>query len=338
MKVGNVSKLVPNFNDKHNYVVHRDNLLLYEKLGIKIKKINRGITFEESPWLKKYIELNTDLRTKSTNNFEKDFFKLMNNSVFGKTMENIRNRVDVRLITSELQAKKLISKPNFEHRTIFSENLIAVHMKPTKVYYNKPLYLGMCILDLSKTLMYGFHYNYIKKKYKENASLLNTDTDSLMYEIKTEDFYKDIIPDVDGLFDTSNFPNDHPSGITSGINKKVPGMFKDETGGKQISEFVGLRAKLYSYKTYDYEEKKCKGINKSVIKKNITFDDYKKCLLDRVEITKSMNVIRSRNHEIYSERIDKIALSSDDDKRVILEDGIYTLAHGSYKIAPKIGI
>ena len=138
-------------------------------------------------------------------------------------METIRNRVDVRLVTSEKQAKKLISKPNFEHRTIFPENLTAVHMKKTKQYNNKPIYLGTCILDLSKTLMYDFHYKYVKKKYGEKASLLFTDTDSLMYEIETNDFYEDINPDVDRLFDTSNYSADHKSGMKVGINKKVPG-------------------------------------------------------------------------------------------------------------------
>ena len=154
----------------------------------------------------------------------------------------IRNRVDIKLITNEKEAKKLISKPNFEHRTIFTENLIAVHMKKKKVYYNKPIYLGLCVLDLSKTLMYDFHYNYIKKKYGQAASLLFTDTDSLAYEIKTEDFYKDINPDVERLFDTSN-PEAHESEIKVDVNKKVPGMFKDEAEGEQILEFVGLRAK-----------------------------------------------------------------------------------------------
>ena len=331
LNVGNVDKLIPNLMNKERYVLHRDNLLLYESLGIKIKKIHRGITFVESPWLKEYIDLNTGLRAKATNTFEKDFVKLMNNSVFGKTMENIRNIVDIKLITNEKEAKKLISKPNFHHRTIFTENLIAVHMKKTKVYYNKPIYLGMCILDLSKTLMYDFHYNYIKKKYSEGASLLFTDTDSLAYEIDTEDFYKDINPDVERLFDTSNYPEDHESGIKVGINKKVPGLFKDEAGGKQILEFVGLRAKLYSYRMKDYEEKKCKGVKKAVVRKSIKFEDYKKCLLDGQAIHRTMNIIRSHQHEIYSERVNKVALSREDDKRIILEDGIHTLAHGHHK-------
>ena len=139
----------------------------------------------------------------------------------------------------------------------------------------------MCILDLSKTLMYDFHYNYIKKKYGDKAKLLLTDTDSLMYEIQTEDFYKDINGDVKDRFDTSGYPPDHPSGIPSGFNKKVLGMFKDEVNGNVINEFVGLRAKLYSYKMFVGEEsKKCKGVKKSVVKKSITHEDYKRCLTD----------------------------------------------------------
>ena len=204
--VNNVEKLIPNLNNKVKYVVHHETLKLYESLGLKVTKIHRGITFEESTWLKPYIDLNTNLRAKASNDFEKDFFKLMNNSVFGKTMENVRKRVDVRLVTNKKDAKKLISQPNYKHRTIFCENLVAIHMKKTKLVFNKPVYLGMCILDLSKTIMYNFHYNYIKPKYGEMAKLLFTDTDSLVYEIETDDFYKDISPDVRDMFDTSNYP------------------------------------------------------------------------------------------------------------------------------------
>ncbi|XP_065664717.1 uncharacterized protein LOC136086350 [Hydra vulgaris] len=181
-----------------------------------ITKIHRGVMFEERAWLSQYIELNTNLRTKATNDSEKEFFKLMNNSVFGKTMENIENRVDVRLVTNRDEAVKLASRPNYESRTIFNENLIAIHMKKTKLMYNKPTYLGMCILDLSKTLMYEFHYDYIKKKYADQAKLLFTDTDSLTYEIKTEDFYDDIKNDIESKFDTSVFNPNHPA-----INNKV---------------------------------------------------------------------------------------------------------------------
>ena len=213
-------------------------------MGLKLTKIHRGIKFEESQWLEKYIALNTELRTSAKNDFEKDFVKLVNNSVFGKNMENIRNRVDIKLVNDKKQAEKLSAKPNFNHCNIFSEDLVAVHMKKTKLVFNKAVYLGMCILDLSKTLMYDFHYNYIKSKYGDKAKLLFTDTDSLMYEIQTEDFYKDISVDVKLRFYTSDYLPNHPSGIPSGL---VLGMVKDEASGKVIDEFVGLRAKLYSY-------------------------------------------------------------------------------------------
>ena len=206
-------------------------------------------------------------------------------------------------------------------------------MKKISLKFDKPVYLGMCILDLSKTLMYDFHYNYIKKKYGDNAKLLFTDTDSLMYEIKTEDFYKDISGDVKDRFDTSDYPPNHPSGIPIGVNKKVLGMFKDEVAGRCIEEFVGLRAKLYSYKMFEGEEsKKCKGIKKLVVKKNITHEDYKKCLFTEKEQLRKMNVIRSYEHEVYTEEVNKVALCPDDDKRHILEGLTDTLALKHYRI------
>ena len=275
-----VEKLIPNLQDKEKYVIHYKNLKQYLDLGLELTCIHRGINFEESEWLKTYIDINTKLRAKAKNNFEKDFFKLMNNSVFGKTMENIRNRVNIKLVNNRDKAKKLTAKPYFKHLNIFCEELIAVHMKKTSLIFNKPVYLGMCILDLSKTIMYEFHYKYIKPKYGDKAKLLFTDTDSLMYEIKTEDFYKDISGDVKDRFDTSDYPPNHPSGIPTGCNKKVLGIFKDEVAGRIIEEFVGLRAKLYSYKMFEGEEsKKCKGIKKSVVKKSITHEDYKNCFL-----------------------------------------------------------
>ena len=163
-------------------------------------RIDRAIKFAESAWLESYITLNTDLRTNAINDFEKDFFKLMNNGVFGKTMENIRNRVDIRLVNDRRKAEKLAAKPNFKHLTIFDEDLVSIHMKRTKLKFNKPVYCGMAILDLSKTLMYDFHYNNIKLKFGENAKPLFTDTDLLCYEIQTDDFFKDISQDVDQKF------------------------------------------------------------------------------------------------------------------------------------------
>ena len=331
-----VTKLIPNLSNKKKYIVHHETLKLYESLGLKVRKIHRGIKFSESAWLEKYICLNTDLRIKAKNDFEKDFFKLMNNSVFGKTMENIDKRVDIRLVCNENKAIKLVAKPNYDCTTIFDKNLIAVHMQKTKVYYNKPIYLGMSILDLSKNLMYDFHYNYVKTKYGDKAELLFTDTDSLMYEIQTEDFYKDIADDVNEWFDTSDIPSDHPSGIKSGVNKKVIGKFKDEACGKQIEEFVGLRSKLYSFKLADEDHKKCKGIKKNIIKKAITHEDYKNCLFTGEEHRREMIVIQSEKHDIYTQQINKIALSAEDDKRVV--QGIHTKAYGHYEIIEQINV
>ena len=328
-----VEKLIPNLRDKNKYVIHYKNLIQCLRLGMKLKRIHRGIKFVETEWMKPYINMNTQLRAKAKNNFEKDHYKLMNNSVFGKTMENIRNRVNVKLVNNEEKARKLIAKPNYRSCKIFSENLISVHMKKTSLFMNKPVYLGACILDLSKTLMYDFHYKYIKPMYKNKAKLLFTDTDSLMYEIETEDFYKDISGDVKDRFDTSDYPDRHPSGIPTGENKKVLGMFKDETAGKIIKEFVGLRAKMYSYKMYEGEEsKRCKGIKKQVVEKSITHEDYKTCLETGKEQLRKMNIIRSYEHEIYTEEVNKVALSAEDDKRYITEDGKHTLAWGHYKI------
>ena len=177
-----------------------------------------------------------------------------------------------------------------------------------------------------------FHYYYIKKKYGDKAKLLFTDIDSLMYEIETEDFYEDIRADVKDRFDTSNFPKEHESGIPTRCNKRVLGMFKDEADGEIIDEFVGLRAKLYSYKMLEGKEsKKCKGVKKYVVKKNIAHEDYKYGLFTGKEQLRKMNVIRSYKHEVYTEEINKLALSADDSKRHILEDGVHTLAWGHYK-------
>ena len=328
-----VKKLIPNLWDKNNYVVHYKTLMQYLSLGMKLKKIHRGIKFIEADFLKPYIDKNTNLRTQAKNNFEKDFFKLMNNSVFGKTMENIRNRVNVKLVNTGEQFKKLVAKPNYNSCKIFNENLVSVHMKKTSLTMNKPVYLGMCILDLSKIIMYDFHYRYIKPKYGSKAKLLFTDTDSFLYEIQTEDFYKDISGDVKDRFDTSDYPEGHPSGIPTGINKKVLGKFKDEEAGKIIKEFVGLRAKLYSYKMDEGKEnKRCKGIKKAVVEKSIRHEDYKTCLETGKEQLRRQNIIRSYEHVIYTEEVNKIALSAADDKRYLLKDSYDTLAWGHRRI------
>ena len=179
--------------------------------------------------------------------------------------------------------------------TIFDENLAAVHMHKTKLEFNKPIYVGASILELSKTLMYDFHYNYAKKKWR-NLFPCFTDTDSLLYEIGTENFYKDISEDVETMYDTSDYPKEgHPSGIPVGKNKTVPGLMKDEIAGKSISKFVGLRSKLYAVKMDEGKEtKKCKGTKKNIVKQEISFKDYVDCLFSGNSQTREMNLMQQK--------------------------------------------
>ena len=189
--------------------------------------------------MKSYIDFNTKLRTEAKNKFEKDFFKLMNNSVFGKTMENIRQHKDIRLATNEASYLKKVMKPNFKSGICFSENLMGCEMSKTKIVMNKLVYIGQAILDLSKTVMYEFHYDYMQPKYGDNLTLCYMDTDSFVYHIKTKDFYTDIAPDVRNRFDTSAYKN-RSRPLEAGLNKKVIGLMKDELSGEIMTEFVAL--------------------------------------------------------------------------------------------------
>ena len=212
--------------------------------------------------------MNTKLRTEAKNDFEKDFFKLMNNSFFGKTMEKVGNHRDIKLLTTNERKNKLVSEPNYHTTKHFSEDLQAIEMKKTKVIMNKPVYLGQAILDISKTLMYEFWYDYIKPKYQEKAKLCYMDTDSFIIHIETEDFYKDIAQDINKWFDTSGYNEKDKRPLPIGINKKVIGMFKDELNGKIMIEFCALRAKTYAFLLDDNTEKKrAKGTKKCIIKR-----------------------------------------------------------------------
>ena len=330
ISTGLVHKLIPTLNNKEKYVLHYRNLQLYTDLGLKITKIHRVLEFNQSPWLKQYIDFNTEKRKNAKNAFEKDFFKLMNNSVFGKTMENIRKRVDVRLVTDEKKLLKMASKPTYVSSKIFNDDLVAVHKIKETLTLNRPAYVGMCILDLSKTLMYDFHYNYIKKKYGDKAKLLFTDTDSLTYEIEAEDVYQDFFNDKD-KFDNSDYPESSP--YFDKTNKKVIGVFKDEASSIPIIEFVGLRSKMYSYmKDNDQVGKTAKGIKKNIIKKDITHENYKQTLFENKQMHHKMKTIRSQNHELGSYEINKVSLSCFDDKRYIHNNGVTSYAYGHYKI------
>ena len=338
LMLGSVEKLTQNLRNKKGMVLHGRNLELFLSLGMKLKTIRRGIKFSEKPFMKCYIDKNTELRAKGKTKFEKEFFKLMNNSVFGKTMENLRKRVSIELVKDAEKAEKLVNKSNFVEMKIFDEFLIAVKIRNTRVVMNKPIYAGMTTLDLSKLLMFNFHYGYVKKKW-DKVSVVYTDTDSLVLEIETEDFFADIAADVPEWFDTNDFPADHPA-VLNGMpivleNKKKIGLMKDECGGLIMTECVALKPKLYSFlleaNEKIMEKQKAKGVKKCMIKKSLRHANFVKCLMTGKNQLRKQTLFRSREHHLFTENMTKIALSAADDKRIVLENGIDTLALGHWR-------
>ena len=242
-------------------------------------------------------------------------------------MENIRKHGDIKLVTTDKKRSKLVSEPNYHTINLISEDLSIIEVKNTKLKINKRIYLGLSILEISKILMYEFWYDYMKLKYNDNVRLCYMDTDNFIMNIKTNDFYKDISDDVDNRFYTSNYEVKRPLPIRK--NKKIIGLMKDELGGEIITEFIALRPKTYSYLTdNDKIDKKTKGTKKCVIKKMIKFDDYKKCLLNDEIILKSQQRFISNKHDVYTEDVNKIALSNDDDKRIVSSNKITSYPYG----------
>ena len=328
LKPPDSKKLLLTLEDKNDYVVHYENLKFYLKQGMKLKRVKRVLEFEQECWMEPYIRMNTEFRKQAKNDFEKNFYKLMNNSVFGKTMENLRNRVDIKIVRSNEKDKirKLVASPLYSRHAIFTNDLVGIDMRKSRLLLNKPVYTGMTILDKSKTLMYDFFYNHLKKQYGEKCELLYTDTDSLLLKIETEDVYKDIKAN-ENFYDTSDYPKEHP--LHSTVNKKVLGKMKDECAGTPISEYVGLRSKMYSILKADEKNiRKAKGVKKNVVKKQIKHEQYKQVLFSKEQMWHGMNILRSEGHEIYGMHVNKISLSPFDSKRWIADDGINTKAYG----------
>ena len=224
---------------------------------MKLTKIHRVLKFKQSDWMKKYIDFNTEKRMNAANDFEKDFFKLMINSVYGKTMENLRKRINVRLVNNAKDFLKYTNRPTYVTHKIFGKDYNAFPEIKQVLVLNKPISVEFTVLELSKLLMYDFHHNFIKKNF--NAELLFTDTGSLTYEIKSEDVYKEFFKLKD-LFDFSNYSKD--SEFFNIINMKVVGKMKDEFRGVIATEFVGLKSKMYSIKEIDGKETNtAKGVN-----------------------------------------------------------------------------
>ena len=328
MKGKPTEKLVPTLHDKTKYVLHYRNLKQYMSLGLRLTKIHRAIGFHQSKWLQPYIDFNTEMWKATKNTFENDFCKLMNNSVFGKTMENMRKRINVKLCSNERQFKRQVVKLESRRFKMFNEDLVGVHLQVSNLVLNKPIYVGTSILDLSQTLMYDFHYNHIQSKYRK-AKLLFTDTqcDSLCYHIETKDIHGDM--SLDDLSDNSKYPTDHM--CHSDKNKKVLGKMKDKTAGVPMMEIAGLRSKMYNMVYEDKEKKTAKGIGRASLRE-MKHAEYVQCLLDKCSTIAQFNIIRSYAHQVYSERVTKVALSPFDDKRYVLEDEVTTLAHGHSRI------
>ena len=290
------------------------------------------------PWLNDYIQLNINLRQQATTNFEKQMFKLFNNAVFGKTMENIRNHRNVIFCSSWKKAQKYIAKLQFKNFKIFNEGMVAVEMNNLRIEYNKPIYVGQTILDISKILMYDFHYEFIMEEFGKEffVQLCYQDTDSLLYYFTKKDNNNkrtiyDLIRDNINYFDTSDYEIDNTHNLPV-VNKKVMGKYMDECSNYIISRFISLRAKMYALEIHNADTlKKLKGIGNSAVKR-LTFNDYYKVLCNKSNMLISYCNIRSINHSLYTVKLNKLALDGADDKRIIDVDNIRTKPYYHYSL------
>lgn len=332
-------KLIPNLNNKKNYVVHLKLLQQWEKLGWVVTKVHRVQQFRHKAFMKPFIDMcSTERQKDGITDFEKDFWKFFGNANFGKLLENIRKHSNIKLVTSA-NLQKSINRPDFQDREKINNNgIFVVKRAKQSVVLNKPIYAGVAVLNNAKYKMYDFWYNVLQKKYgSEKLKMVYTDTDSFIFSVETDDFYKDLQKDKEfaAMWDFSNYPTDHP--LYDKSRKKVPGLFKDEMSGVKIAEVVALRAKMYSIKDVQGNQKNTgKGIKKGVLK-DIKHDDYFRAQFHngkRSNYAQSakMTQIRSHKHNVVTETGIKQTLSCFDDKKYILDDGITQYSHGHWRI------
>ena len=324
------NKLILNVMDKKKYVLHISALKFYLEHGLKLKKVHRVISFNQADFLKPYIDFNTEKRKNAKTEFEKDLFKLLNNAVYGKTLENVRNHIDFELVNTPERFQKLVNKPSYKHRHIINESLVGVEKEKATVELDKPIYMGLSILDYSKIHMYSFYYDVVKPKYNDNIKLAYTDTDSFIIHVETDDIYTDF-KHIKQHMDFSDYPKNHECYNAS--NKKVLGKMKDELNGKIMTHFIGLKPKSYCYKVYgeDEEHKRSKGIVKHKVATCLNYDKYEETLNGDLKDKVEFNTIRSKNHQIYSINQVKYSLSNYDNKRYWL-DNCSSLPFGHYSI------
>ena len=323
-------KLILNVMDKEKYVVHIKALQYCLNKGMKLKQIHRVVKFKQRSWLKPWIDFNTGKRKEAKSDFEKDMFKLMNNAVYGKTMENVRNHIDFELVSTQERMQKCINSPTYKNSHIINDELVGVAKIKNELLLNKPIYVGMSILDLSKVHMYSFFYDVLKAKYEKNIRLIYTDTDSYVLQTFTEDIYEDW-KEIKEYMDFSGYDKNHPS--YDPTNKKVLGKFKDEMDGKVITNFIALRPKMYCLKVFNEKkvEKKAKGVPKNTVKKDLDMKDYENTLHKHKPKNVNFNAIRSKNHQIYSINQSKVGLTSYDNKRYWVND-TESVPYGHYSI------
>ena len=258
----------------------------------------------------------------------------MNNSVFGKSIQNQRKHVNIKMALNEKQCNKWIKKPNFETYNILSEDKALIKMRKTTVQLNKPIYVGFTVLELSKELMYDFHYNLFKKYYEDDITLAYYDTDSFLYEIKSENYYEELKEKFGSIMDFSNFNKN--SELFDETNKKKLGFLKEEYGGEVINEFIGLKSKLYSINYGEEKTKsKAKGLQKSILKRFVDHKHYKDVIEKNNLFCTNMLRIQSKEHILQTIKLQKLIFTPLDDKRFILEDGINTRPYGHYSNQPQ---
>lgn len=330
---GSTKKLLLTLENKIKYGIHYSNLVQCLEAGLILKKVHRVLKFKQSQFMKSYVDLNTRKRAAATSKFHQSLYKLNNNSVFGKSIQNVRNHKSVKLISRWLGAfggKSFISSPFFKSANIFNENFVAMEMRNKYIYLNKPIYLGAAILDISKRYMYEFHYGYTIPTFgADNVSAIYTDTDSLIYKIRCFNIYETMKQNID-RFDTSDYKIDNQYNMPR-LHGKMLGKMKDENFGAVMTEFVGLCSKMYATRVENIDSvKRAKGVQNNIVKTRIDFNDYYNCLVDHKILSFEQSSFRVKHQEMFTIKQQKVALNYFDDKRVLIPNSTHTYAYGHY--------
>jgi hypothetical protein len=311
-------KLCANFLPKEKVVLHYKAFQLYTSLGMEVTHIHRVLSFQQSKWLEPYIRFNNDQRKIATSDFQKSFYKLMNNAYYGRTLMNKRKHTTIEVVTCLEKAISQLAKPTIDSFSIITENLILLRRKQRNIKLNCPIYIGFSILDYAKTRILDFHYNTMMKIYTpQNLSVCMSDTDSFLYHIQTINLNKDLASIAKEL-DTSNYRKDHP--LYSEQNKGVLGKFKNELPNQHALEFYGLKPKLYAIKLEECEKKVGKGIKRSVLQNEVNFEHYKNVYDTQNDFYVRQNSIRSEKHTLYTSSQRKLALSCFNDKMYMVSN------------------